>query len=257
MSEQKQNQLSRPSPVFLLISYYLTNYLYIILDIILTRKGLLEAIGPPIACPKGVTTGLAWPKAGNPPPKRHVDYQCYMIWYKNGNWNTTTSRTSLPELPERRLSKIRELLWQMQAGCCQLLMQLWLKLHYRHTEKHTVGLLGIRSRLRERSLTRKGLLECSTEAGGKVVGSRVPKSSWHTHGACAKWCWNTARQQQVTGAYVRLNRASRHTITEAKLWQALNFIFKTVTELIIEHTYSHIYNIGYLQISWHTSAIKS
>lgn len=32
------------------------------------RKGLLETIGPAIACPKGVTTGLAWPKAENPPP---------------------------------------------------------------------------------------------------------------------------------------------------------------------------------------------
>lgn len=32
------------------------------------RKGLLEIIGPAIAWPKGVTTGLVWPKAGNPPP---------------------------------------------------------------------------------------------------------------------------------------------------------------------------------------------
>lgn len=39
--------------------------------LLLTRKGLLETIGPAIVCPKGVTTGLAWPKAGNPPPKTH------------------------------------------------------------------------------------------------------------------------------------------------------------------------------------------
>ena len=38
----------------------------------LTRKGLLGTIGPAIPCPKGVTTGLAGPKAGNPPPETHT-----------------------------------------------------------------------------------------------------------------------------------------------------------------------------------------
>lgn len=40
--------------------------------IILTRKGLLETICPAIACPKGVTTGLAWAKGGNPPPETYI-----------------------------------------------------------------------------------------------------------------------------------------------------------------------------------------
>lgn len=55
-----------------------------------------------------------------------------------------------------------------------------------YTQTHTVGLLGIRRRLREGSLAREGLLEGSTKAGGEVVGCSIPKSSWHTHGACAK-----------------------------------------------------------------------
>lgn len=35
---------------------------------LLTRKGLLDTPGPDTACPKGVPTGLACPKAGKPAP---------------------------------------------------------------------------------------------------------------------------------------------------------------------------------------------
>lgn len=40
--------------------------------VILTRKGLLDTIGAAIACPKGVSIGLAWPKAGNALPEKQV-----------------------------------------------------------------------------------------------------------------------------------------------------------------------------------------
>lgn len=72
------------------------------------------------------------------------------------------------------------------------------------TQTHTVGLLGKCRRLREGSLARKGRLECSTKAGGEVVGCSVSKPSWHTHGACSKRCCRTPQDSY------RLQKPSQH-----------------------------------------------
>lgn len=95
------------------------------------------------------------------------------------------------------------------AVCCTCRLQCqhyWCRyvcIYIMYTQTHTVGLLGIRGRLREGSLARKGLLERSTKAGGEVEGCRIPESSWHAHGACAKWCCNTAWQAVVKQAGTR------------------------------------------------------
>lgn len=50
----------------------------------LTRKGLPETIGAAIAWPKGVTTGLAWPNAANPPPENVYEFNLINYSKKHG-----------------------------------------------------------------------------------------------------------------------------------------------------------------------------
>lgn len=82
---------------------------------------------------------------------------------------------------------------------------------------HTIGLLRISRRLRKRTLAGKRLLEGSTKAGGEVVGWSVPKSSWHTHGACAEWCCKTAEssrsERHPQNLYMEMVQKKKKTVS--------------------------------------------
>lgn len=116
-------------------------------------------------------------------------------------------------------------------------MRICLHIQYTiYTQIHTVGLLWIYRRLREGSLARKWLLEGSTKAGGEVEGCNIPKSSRHTHGACAKRCCNTTGQPLVKEAY-RKDIHAYNKITRLKngLHPLLHFILKIMTRFYRTH----------------------
>lgn len=137
---------------------------------------MLVIPGPVMFCPNGAT--LPWPNAAKPPNKTNKWLQKKCDHVKNlFCWSTAHHSTKSCMMVDWIVNH------KYQGIKNQCNKFFWAP---------TVGLLGIRVRLGER-LSRKRLLEVSTEAGGKVVRSSVSKPSRHAHGRWTERGYGTQR----------------------------------------------------------------